>query len=207
MIPFIIVFNSARTMYDVYIIICILAYTCYISIVNPEVSIVYCKEDGDDVLQLSDFLRTNGINCDIDQYHSTKNITDWGHWSENKIKECCASNGFVLLICSRRMYQHLCVSETSTIEMSYGYISNLSLRNICTDEKSTQHVIPVFLEEYQKEYLPTSLRARLSYPISISKWMETTDPNLLLNTPGLEQLRSLVFRLTGQPEVEKSPLR
>jgi len=99
------------------------------------------------------------------------------------------------------------VSETSIIEMSYAYISNLSLRNIYTDAKSTQHIIPVFLEEYQEEYLPTSLRARLSYPISISKWMETTDPTLLLNTPGLEQLRSLVYRLTGQAEVEKSPLR
>jgi len=90
--------------------------------------------------------------------------------------------------------------------MSYAYISSLSLRNIYTDDKSTQHVIPVFLEEYQKEYLPPCLKARSSYSTSISKWKEATDPYLIFSMPGLEQLRSLVHRLTGQPEVEKPPL-
>ncbi|XP_065904290.1 uncharacterized protein [Dysidea avara] len=173
---------------------------------TPKVFIVYCKEDGDNVWQLSDFLRDSGINCDIDQYHSSENITDWGHWSENMIKKCCSSNGFILLICSNLMYQHLCVSETATIKMSCGYISSLSLRSTYTDEKSTPHVIPVFLEECQTEYLPPCLKARSSYSVLISRWIEARDTNRILNTPGLDQLQSLVRRLTGQPEVEKSPL-
>ena len=181
-------------------------FLCLIFIATPKVFIVYCKEDGDNVWQLSDFLRDSGINCDIDQYHSSENITDWGHWSENMIKKCCSSNGFILLICSNLMYQHLCVSETATIKMSCGYISSLSLRSTYTDEKSTPHVIPVFLEECQTEYLPPCLKARSSYSVLISRWIEARDTNRILNTPGLDQLQSLVRRLTGQPEVEKSPL-
>ena len=100
-----------------------------IFIATPKVFIVYCKEDADDVLQLSNFLHANGINCDIDQYYSAENITDQGHWSEERIKECCASNGFILLICSKLMYQHLCGLEMSTVEMVYSCISSLSLRN------------------------------------------------------------------------------
>ena len=193
--------------------VCICLYKFYVPrgilnffVATPDVYIVYTKEDSYKVLQLSKFLRTIGISCDIDQYHSSEDITDWGHWNEDKIKQCCSSNGFILLICSEIMYHHLCVSETSTIEMHWGCISNLSLRTTITDKNLTQRVIPVFLEECRKEYLHSCLIARSSYSISISQWMDTSDVNLILNTPGLEQLRSLTYRLFGQPEIEKPTL-
>ena len=153
---------------------------------------------------LSDFLTYCGVDCDIDQYHTTENVLDWGLWNEEQIRKCAHMNGYVLLVCSLRLYQQLCDARNSSrIEMRAGHLTNLTLNSLIKDSIITQRVIPVFLEQQRMECVPTCVAERTCYALNWSRVMNC-DPNaeasVILNTPGLESLRSLVCRLRDEPE-------
>ena len=169
--------------------------------------IVYSKEDSDVVLELSDFLRYHcGVSCDIDQYHIHENILQWGVWNENKIKECAGSNGFVLLICSPVMYQQLSRQDSSQIQMKPSFIDTPTLNNLITGSATSDCIIPVCLEELNKEIVPISLHAKHIYSLSFSKVDPKIDLRFILDTPGLEDLRSLVYILRGEREIYMPPI-
>ena len=172
--------------------------------------IIYSKEHSDDVLELSNFLRNHcGISCDIDQYHMNEKISHWGVWKENRIKELAKYNGFVLLVCSSKMYQQLSNPKSSQVEMKAGHIDTLTLNNLITDPATTDCIIPVCLEKLNKEIVPCSLRGRTIYSLSFST-LTQADPNAdfgsILDTPELESLRSLVYILKGEVEISRPPL-
>jgi len=172
--------------------------------------IVYSKEDKEEVFLLSDFLRKCYIDCDIDQYHTTEHILDWGQWVEKNIRRC-AGEGFVVLVCSPMMYQYLCDSEKSErVEMGVGHIDTLSLRSLFKDaninQKVNQKVVPIFLDKYQSQQISSNLKERRSYFVSFSKLIELDpdlDASIILKEPDLKSLQSLVYKLRGIPEVEK----
>ena len=173
--------------------------------------IIYSKEHSDAVLELSNFLREPcGINCDIDQYHMNDNIADWGVWNENNIKQYAKDNGFVLLICSSTMLKHLSNPDIyPCIQMGAGYINTLALNALIRDATVTRCIIPVCFDKTSIKTIPSSLRGRTSYSLPYNKLMQidpSTDINTILNKPELGSLRSLVFRLRGEPEVNKPPV-
>lgn len=195
---------------------CCIKFLSYISVLHPA-CIVYSKDDDPHnlVRDLSDFLNVCGVECDIDQYHAHENILDWGSWTEELIKNQAARKGYVLLVCSPKLHQQLTniASNLRKIEMKVGHISNLTLNTLIKDENITNYVIPIFLEQYRKEFIPTCLVGRICYVANITKvpsdgpFIETA-----LNTPELESLRSLVHRLRDEPEVVRplpqfSPVR
>ena len=170
----------------------------------PATYIIYSKEHNDDVLELSHFLtKLCGVPCDIDQYHTLDNISQWGVWTENKIKELAKHSGFVLLICSPEMYQQLSEPGCSRIQMKAGHIDTLTLNNLIRDPVTTHCIIPVCLEELNKETVPCSLRGRTNYFLSFSKLMQV-DPNAdiksILAMSEFESLRSLVYKLRGEAD-------
>ena len=177
----------------------------YISVRHPA-CIVYSKDDDpfNHVRDLSDFLNLCGVDCDIDQYHTNENILDWGSWTEELIKNQAARRGYVLLVCSPKLHQQLTnvASSLRTIEMKAGHISNLTLNTLIKDEKITNYIIPVALEQCRKELIPTCLAGRLCYSANITK-VPNDFPSIdaVLSTPELESLRSLVHRLRDEPEV------
>ena len=172
--------------------------------------IIYSKEHSDHVFELSDFLRKRcGISCDIDQYHMQENIPQWEVWKENKIKELAKQNGFVLLICSPEMHQQLSEPGCSRIQMKVGHIDTPTLNNLIRDSDTTHCIIPVCLEELNKEIVPSSLRGRTIYFLSFSKLMKVdpnADLNSILDIPEFESLRSLVYILRGEEEINRPPL-
>ena len=176
---------------------------------GPPTYIIYSKEDSDAVLEVSDFLNRCGVACDIDQYHMHKNILQWGVWNESKIKEVAKDNGFVLLVCSHKMYRQLSDPNTSQIEMKAGHIDTPTLNNLIRDPATTDCIIPVCVEEVNKEIVPISLRGRTIHSLSFSTLMKA-DPNTdfrsILDRPELESLRSLVHRLIGEPEISRPPI-
>jgi len=181
---------------------------CYI--VHPHAFIVYSKEDDPNnyVKDLADFLRANcGVDCDIDQYHSNENVLDWGLWNEKEIRKCANKNGYVLLVCSPKLHQQIYDARSSCrIEMRTGHLTNFTLNSLIKDSTITQRVIPVFLEQHRMEYVPTCVAERTCYALNWSRVMNC-DPNaetsVILNTPGLESLQSLVCRLRNEPESTK----
>ena len=173
--------------------------------------IVYSEEHSDAALGLSDFLRgLCGINCDIDQYYMSEGIADWGVWNETYIEKCVENNGSVLLICSSIMYKHLSKPDVyPCIQMKAGCISTSTLNTLIREATVTRCIIPVCFDKISTETVPRSLRWRTVYSLSYNKLMQidpSTDINITLNKPELESLRSLVFRLRGEPEVNKPPL-
>ena len=179
-------------------------------IVGPT-HIIYSKEHDDDALNLSNFLREIcGISCDIDQYHMSESIVDWGMWNESKIKECAKNNGFVLLICSSVMFKQLSHSDVSScIEMKAGYMNSLALNALITDATVTRCIIPVCFDKTSTEIVPSSLRGRTIYSLPYNELIQvdpSTNINAILNKSEFKSLRSLVFKLRGESEVNKPPL-
>ena len=176
-------------------------------IAHPHAFIVYSKDDdpNNHVKDLSDFLRAYcGIDCDIDQYHASENILDWGLWNEEQMRNCTTKNGYVLLVCSPKLHQQLCDARNSSrIEMRAGHLTNLTLNSLIKDSHITQHVIPVFLEQHRLDCVPTCVAERTCYALNWSRVMNcdpTAEAGVILSTPGLEQLRSLVCRLRSEVE-------
>ena len=173
--------------------------------------IVYSEEHSDAALELSDFLRELcEIPCEIDQYHMSESIADWGIWNENNITECAKNNGFVLLICSSIMFKYLSDPDNNPcIKMKAGYINTLALNVLIRDATVTRCIIPVCFDKTSTETVPSSLRGRTIYSLSYSELMQA-DPgsnvNTILGKSEFESLRSLVFRLRGEAEVDKPPL-
>ena len=172
--------------------------------------IVYAKDDDPHnyVLDLSDFLNHCGVDCDIDQYHANENILDWGGWNETVIKNRASRNGYVLLVCSPKLHQQLSYSASSSnIGMKSGHINNLTLNTLIKDTNITHHIIPIFLEQSSKKFIPTCLAGRSCYLICITKLLELLSRGIAindaLNVRELESLRSLVCLLRGEPEVVK----
>ena len=173
--------------------------------------IIYSEEHSDAALELSNFLRELcGIPCEIDQYHMSKSIADWGVWNENYIKECAKNNVFVLLICSSIMLKHLSDPDNNPcIKMKAGYINTLALNVLIRDATVTRYIIPVCFDKTSTENVPSSLRGRTIYSLSYSELMQadpSSDINTILDKSEFESLRSLVFRLRGETEVNKPPL-
>jgi len=168
--------------------------------------ILYCHNDGpaaDFVITLSDFLRICGVDCDIDQYHANDNITDWDQWWEQKINEV-TQNGFVLFAVAHNDLMKKCMANSERIQMSHGFISGMLLSSILGDIKMSSRIIPVFLDNFVNgALLPGVLSQRTRYCANIRVLETAANGPEDLDTPGLESLKSLVFRLTGQIEVEK----
>jgi len=144
------------------------------------------------------------VDCDIDQYHTNQNVLDWGIWNEAEIRKCISREGFVLLVCSPRLHRQLCDPRNSSrIEMRAGHLTSLILNSLIKDSQITQRVIPVFLEQCRLDCVPTCVAERTCYALNWSRVMNcdpTAEAGVILSTPGLEQLRSLVCRLRKEPE-------
>ena len=126
------------------------------------------------------------------------------------IKSCASRNGYILIVCSLTLYQKLSnPASISKIEMKAGHISNLTLNALIKDKTISYRIIPIFLEQYRKEYIATCLAGRSSFSVHITKLLELLrqggNIDVMLNTPGLELLQSLVYRLKGE-QVVKPPI-
>lgn len=182
---------------------------CSYCTTGPTTHIIYSEEDSDDVHLLSDFLNSCGVPCDIDQYHTQENILNWGVWNQQKIENNAdlSVGGFVLLVCSHRMYEQLSQpNKSSRIQMKPGHIDSLTLNSLITGPSTTHCIIPVCLEGIEMKNIPKCLTERSRYSLSLSKLKQfdsNMDRNLILSAPGLESLQDLVYKLRGIPEAER----
>ena len=181
--------------------------------------ILYSKHDdiNNYVLGLAQLLNDLGYNCEIDQYHSSdKDVSSyWEPWIEKNIRKTADQNGSILYVCSPTLHQACCSMNSSRVEMKFGHINNQALCSLIVDESVSSHVIPIFLEQYDKNCIPSCLLRTHAYTVNIRKALEVFEPcmakpdkeididSLLKNTPELESFRSLLYRLSGIPEVIK----
>ena len=148
------------------------------------------------------------MNCDIDQYHTNDKISNWDTWWEQKVRQIVEQNGFILLVCSHTVRQ--CLSNGERIRMKEGSISCQLLSSLIENRQTTAHLIPVFLDQYNADWMPMSLMQRRFYPLMLHSLTEFDLENItsddFVSIPQFECVMSLWCKLTGQPEVERPPV-
>ena len=178
--------------------------------VGPSVIIYARDDDPDDAIEvLAGLLRSNGVDCDIDQYHTNDKISNWDQWWEQKVRGIAEQNGFILLVCSPTMMQ--CLSNNERILMKEGSISCLLLSSLIENRRTTTHLIPVFLDDFIPDYLPLSLTQRKWYALMLHTLANSFDVENIrsdefVNLQEFDSVASLWRKLTGQPEVERPPV-
>jgi len=181
----------------------------FVVIVGPSVMIYAKDDDPDDAIQtLAELLRRCGVDCDIDQYHGTDKIINWDQWWERKVRKIADQNGFILLVCSPTIMK--CLSNNERVHMKEGSISCTLLSSLIENRHTTTHLIPVFLDQCIMDYVPLSLTQRKCYSLMLHALTGFDVENItfheISSIPESEGLVSLVYKLTGQPEVEKPPV-
>ena len=172
--------------------------------------IIYSQDDDPDdgIEMLAGLLRRNGVDCDIDQYHTNDRIPNWDQWWEQKVRQIAEQNGFILLVCSLTLKK--CLSNNERIRMKEGSISCHLLSSLIENRQTTAHLIPVFLDYYNADCMPMSLTQRKCYPLMLYSLadfdLENITSDEFVNIPQFGCVASLWRKLTGQPEVERPPI-
>ncbi len=151
---------------------------------DPKVIISYShdsQEHKDRVLSLSDLLRTEGINCILDQYEE---VFPEGLqlWMEKQIRDA----DYVLLICTKPYYKRVMNEEEPGKGHGVRWEGNLIYQHLYSQGTLNKKFIPVLLETGKTEDIPTPLRGFLYYRPETKEGYE-----------------ALYRRLTGQPLTPK----
>jgi SEFIR domain len=136
------------------------------------------------VLDLSNRLRAEGVDCVLDQYEESP-PEGWPRWMDRKIRDA----KFVLMVCTETYYRRV-MGDTAAEEghgvkweggLIYQYIYNAGATNT--------KFIPVVLQKQDKTFIPTPLQSATHYDVSTGS--------------GYDRLYS---RLVGRPHTEKPKL-
>jgi hypothetical protein len=136
------------------------------------------------VLSLSNRLRTEGIDCVLDQYESSP-PEGWPQWMDREIKKA----QFVLMVCTEAYYRRVMGEEVPGIGLGIAWEGNLIYNHIYSAGSRNTKFIPVIFDAAHAVYIPTPAQGATRYCAS------TPD--------GYEQLYS---RLVGKPPADKPPL-
>lgn len=173
--------------------------------------IVYCKDDNPPAQELSDYLRHCAIDCDVDAYHSTDDVTNWNQWIEEKVDNCCKSNGYILLLCGEKLSEFLNVSpENNTIYMRNAFVERLTLLSLIQDSIKNVRFLPILIDHEDTDLIPSTLKLRSHYTIKTAAILEGCRDckgiEKSLKSEENQSFHGLVAKITGQKENHKPPV-
>lgn len=153
---------------------------------NPKVFISYShdsKEHQDSVLQLSNKLRSEGIDCILDQYEDSP-PEGWPKWMDRNVK----NSDFVLVVCTEIYYNR--TMGTDEKGMGIKWESTLIYQQLYNAGANNTKFIPVYFNDGKFEHIPEPLQGATFY-----------------NVDDLESYEKLYWRLRGvkteKPELGK----
>ena len=136
------------------------------------------------VWELSERLRSDGIDCRIDQ-HETWPEDGWPNWCKKQIKE----SNFVLVVCTATYLRRYEGNEEAGTGRGVKWEGFVITQELYEAEGKNKKFIPLVLVGEDKQYIPVELRA---YPKYI---------------PSEEEGYNELFRtLTNQPERRATPV-
>jgi hypothetical protein len=141
-------------------------------------------EHAEKVLALSKRLRTNGIDCVLDQYELSP-PEGWPLWMDREIKKA----KFVLMICTAAYLRRVNGNEEPGIGLGIAWEGNLICNHIYNTASRNTKFIPVVFDAAHAIYVPTPIQGVTRYNLGAPD--------------GYERLYS---RLIGKPPAEKPPL-
>lgn len=144
---------------------------------NPKVFISYShdsKEHQDRVLELSDKLRNEGIDCSLDQYEDSP-PEGWPKWMDRNVK----NSDFVLVVCTETYYNR--VMGTDEKGNGIKWESTLIYQQLYNSGSHNTRFIPVIFKDGKFENIPESLQGATYY-----------------NVDDIDSYEKLYWRLRGQ---------
>lgn len=154
-----------------------------------KVFISYAHESdqlSDDVLALSDYLRSKGIDSEIDQYEEAP-PEGWPKWMSRQIQEA----DYVLVVCSKLFYDRANDVTSSTDGLGVKWETNLILQQLYATSINNTKFIPIIFNVNEKNFIPLPLQPYTYYKVS-----DTEDKEKLKN-------RLLGISKTKRPELGK----
>lgn len=153
---------------------------------NPKVFISYSHdstEHQDRVLQLSNKLRGEGIDCILDQYEDSP-PEGWPKWMDRNVK----NSDFVLVVCTEIYYNR--TMGTDEKGMGIKWESTLIYQQLYNAGSNNTKFIPIYFKDGKFEHIPEVLQGATFY-----------------NVDDLESYEKLYWRLRGvkakKPELGK----
>jgi len=157
--------------------------------VGGTVFISYSHDNSDhvrSVLTLSNKLRSEGIDCVLDQYEACP-PEGWPRWMDREINKA----QFVLMICTQAYYRRVMGEEKPGIGLGIAWEGSLIYNHIYASGSLNTKFIPVIFDHEHAKYIPIPIQGATRYCVSADYGY------------GYEQLYS---RLIGKPPTEKPPL-
>lgn len=154
---------------------------------NNEVFISYSHDNAihiESVLKLSDKLRSEGVNCVIDQYESSP-PEGWPRWMDKKIRDA----KYVLMICTETYYKRVMGEEE--VEKGHGvrWEGNLIYQHIYNAGTTNTKFLPVVFKSSDYPYIPTPIQGATNYCVSTQEGYD-----------------ELYYRLINRPKIAKPEL-
>lgn len=151
---------------------------------SQEVFISYTQESvehSERVLQLSNRLRSEGVDCVLDQYE-TSPPEGWPRWMDRKIRDA----KYVLVICTASYYKRIMGEEEEGVGLGIRWEGNLIFQHVYNAGTTNNKFIPVIFEEANKIHIPVPLQGATCYSLARRNGYE-----------------DLYRRLTDQPRIYK----
>jgi hypothetical protein len=137
-----------------------------------------------EVLHLSNRLRSDGIDCVLDQYEASP-PEGWPQWMDREIRKA----QFVLMVCTEAYYRRVMGEEQPGIGHGIAWESSLIYHHIYSARSQNSKFIPLIFDPAHTRYIPTPIQGATRYCLS--------------SPEGYQQLYT---RLIGQAPAMKPPL-
>jgi hypothetical protein len=151
---------------------------------NPKVFISYSHDStahGDEVLRFGNRLRSEGIDCTLDQYEESP-PEGWPRWMDAQIR----SADFVLMVCSD-LYRKKIEGEVGTdVGLGVKWEGNLIYQHLYDSGAVNNRFVPVLFADGKDEHIPLAVRGATRYRVN-----DETEYD------------KLYWRLRGQPKATK----
>lgn len=138
----------------------------------------------DQVLELSDYLRSQGVDCNIDQYEESP-IEGWPRWMEKQIREA----EYVLVVCSEPYLQKATLQTAPSVGLGVKWETNLVENLLYEDGCVSNKFIPIVFSVSDEKNILSPLKCFTFYNLQYP-----------------QKRQDLVNRLLGIKKHKKPPL-
>jgi tetratricopeptide (TPR) repeat protein len=154
---------------------------------TPKIFISYSHDSSQHqarVLALSNHLRTDGFDCNIDQYEVSPN-EGWPRWMSRQIREA----DFVLVVCTETYRRRFNGDETPGAGQGVRWESMLTIQDLYDKDSLNDKFVPVVFASADVAFIPNELRGATR-----------------VNLDGDSGYELLLRRLLNVPPAERPPL-
>lgn len=128
---------------------------------SVRVFISYAHESdelSDEVLELSNYLRSQGIDSEIDQYEEAP-LEGWPKWMMRQVQDA----DYVLVVCSKLFYKRANDNSGNDDGPGVKWETSLILQQLYTLNTNNKKYVPIILHSSDKKYIPLPLQPYTYY--------------------------------------------